>query len=94
MKSHLSSGVKLLDLKHVCIRIPSPVPLARLPCYMRGTRYNSVCGRVSVIMEEEEEDSQVASTPRELLSPQIERQISDDDDLLFVLAEATNSLPL
>ena len=43
-----------------------------------------------MIMEEEEEDSQVAGTPRELLSPQIERQISDDDDLLFVLAETTN----
>jgi hypothetical protein len=26
--------------KHVCICIPSPVPPARLPCYMRGTRYN------------------------------------------------------
>jgi hypothetical protein len=26
--------------KHVCIRILSPVPLARPPCYMRGTCYN------------------------------------------------------
>ena len=34
----------LLISKHVCIRIPSPVPLARLPCYMMGTRYNSPYG--------------------------------------------------
>jgi hypothetical protein len=40
MKSQLSFRVNLLISKHVRIRIPSSVPLARLPCYMRGTRYN------------------------------------------------------
>jgi hypothetical protein len=32
--------VQLVNLKHVCIHIPSTVPLPRPPCYMRGTRSN------------------------------------------------------